>query len=409
MFIVKSIEETLNIIKSNFNDYALKTKIIKIDDALHYVSKNDIYSKENVPHFNRSIVDGYAVDYNSVKLASNSTPAILKLVGEVEMGMEAKYEVSPNTTVYVPTGGHLPTGANAVVMIENTDQLNDQIFINKGVSMNENTFHKGTDIAKDELVLKKNTFITPLVIGTLKSLGIREIEVYQRLSVSIISTGDEIVGDVESLNIGEIRDINTYTIKNKLITNHFVINEVSIIKDDFIAYQDAVKKGFLTSDIVISSGGSSVGEKDYTFDILQNMGANVLVHGVNIKPGKPTVIAKYQHKLFLGLPGQPTSAYVVLNTLLKTIYNTIYQIDKPIINTYVEATLDTNIHSVSGRQLYQIVKLSMNQENKIVATPLFAKSGMIKALQQADGYIIISDLTEGVTAQSIVKVYGFGD
>ncbi|MCK5762139.1 MAG: molybdopterin molybdenumtransferase MoeA, partial [Candidatus Izimaplasma sp.] len=208
MFIVKSIDETIKIIKDNFSDYNLKKIIIKVEDALNYVSTNDIISLEDVPHFDRSIVDGYAVDFNSVKLASNTTPSILKLNGEVLMGEEATTTVDSEHTVYVPTGGHLPSGANSVVMIENTDHLNDEIIINKSVTMLENVLQKGTDISIGSKVLSKNTRITPLVIGALKAIGIEEIEVYEKLSVSLISTGDEIVKNKTKLAIGEIRDIN---------------------------------------------------------------------------------------------------------------------------------------------------------------------------------------------------------
>jgi len=408
MFIVKSIDETIKILKDNFKDYKLNKTIIKVEDALNYVSTSDVNSLEDVPHFDRSIVDGYAVNFNSVKLATSTTPSILKLVGEVEMGKAATVSVTSETTVYVPTGGHLPNGANSVVMIENTDQLNDEIIINKSATMWENVLQKGTDISIGKKVLTKNTLITPLVIGALKSIGIDEIEVYEKLSVSLISTGDEIVKNKQKLEIGEIRDINSYTISNHLRNKNIVINDTVIINDDFKLYKNAVIKGFETSDIVITSGGSSVGDKDYTFDILKDMGATLLVHGVNIKPGKPTIIAKYQNKLFFGLPGQPTSAFFVLNTFIDTVINTIYHIDKIMPSPYIEAVLQKNVHSVTGRRMYQLVKVEYSEE-KLIAIPLFAKSGMINALKEASGYIIIDEFIEGCSSGETVRVYRLGD
>lgn len=409
MFIVKSIDETIKILKDNFKDYQLGKIIIKVEDALNYVSSKDIISLEDVPHFDRSIVDGYAVDFNSVRLASSTTPSILKLSGKVEMGKPATINVTEETTVYVPTGGHLPKGSNSVVMIENTDQLNEEIIINKSATIWENVLQKGTDISINSKVLSKNTVITPLVIGALKSLGIDEIEVYKRLSVSVISTGDEIVKDKAHLEIGEIRDINSYTITNYLINKNIIISDKVIINDDFELYKEAILTGFKNSDIVISSGGSSVGDKDYTYSILKEIGADLLVHGVNIKPGKPTIIAKYKNKLFFGLPGQPTSAFFVLNTFIDTIINTIYHIDKVMPSPYIEAILQLNVHSVTGRRMYQLVKVEYNDENKLIAIPLFAKSGMINALKEASGYIIINEFIEGKTAGEIVKVYRVGD
>ena len=159
MFLVKSIDETINLLQDNFGNYNLKTKKILLSEALNYVSVEEIISNEEVPHFNRSIVDGYAVDFNSVKLATSSTPSILKLTGEVLMGQGSLDIVTPSTTVYVPTGGYLPKGANAAVMIENTELLGNEIIINKSVSINENVLLKGSDIFKGQSIISKNFLI----------------------------------------------------------------------------------------------------------------------------------------------------------------------------------------------------------------------------------------------------------
>jgi len=409
MFIVKTIKETNKLIEDNFNNYDLRVKKILVKDSLNYVCAKDIFSEETLPHFNRSIVDGYAVDFNSVKLASSSTPSILKYTGEVLMGKESKHTVSSENAVYVPTGGHLPVGANSVVMIENTDRLADEVIINKSVSMHENVLLKGSDIEIGLNIVKKGTLITPLIIGALKSINVNEVEVYDNLHVSLISTGDEIVENKDILEIGEIRDINSYTVSNLLLNKKMIIDNNIIINDDFDLYKNTVLKGFEKSDIVISSGGSSVGDKDYTLDILNSIGATILVHGINIKPGKPTIIAKYKNKLFLGLPGQPTSAYIVLNTFIKKIINTIYKQDIIIPTPYFEATLDTSVHSSTGRRMYQLVKISKDDNSKLIATPLFAKSGMINSLKEASGYIIIDEQNEGYEASTKVKVYRVGD
>ena len=408
MLLVKSIDETIKIIKDNFNNYDLKTKRILLSEALNYVSAEDIISNEDVPHFNRSIVDGYAVDFNSVKLATSSTPSILKLTGEVLMGEESFIKVTPNTTIYVPTGGQLPLGANAAVMIENTEILGEEVMINKSVSINENILLKGSDICKGELIIAKQTLITPLVIGSLKAIGINEITVYEKLTSLVISTGDELVKDKADLKIGEIRDINTYTVSNHLINKNIIVKESLIINDDFEEYKSAVLKGFITSDIIFSSGGSSVGEKDYTLAILKEIGAEILVHGISIKPGKPSIVAKYNNKLFFGLPGQPTSAFFVLNTFINEIVNTIYQKDNVLPTPYFEAILDTNVHSSTGRRMYQLVNIK-KENNEFIATPLFAKSGMIHSLTLANGYIIVDEFSEGYNAKSLVKVYRLGD
>ena len=408
MFVVKSIDETIDIIKNNFNNYPLNTIKIKLEDALNYVNAKDIFAREDIPHFNRSIVDGYAVDFESVKLASSTSPVILKYIGEVLMGKKALKEVTKDSTVYVPTGGVLPVGANSVQMIEHTEELGDDIFINKPVSKWENVFLKGSDISKDSLVLKKNTLITPLVIGALKSLGIQDILVFEKLKATVISTGDELVKDKEILEVGEIRDINTYTISNFLKNKNVEIKKTVMIYDDFKKYKEEIIKGLTNTDIVFSSGGSSVGDKDYTYRILESIGAEILVHGINIKPGKPTIIAKYNDKLFLGLPGQPTSAYFVLNTFINEIISTIYNLENILPLPYFMAKLDTNISSPTGRRMYQLVKIS-KKNNELIATPLFAKSGMINSLKEANGYTIIPDSLEGIMSGEMIKVYRLGD
>ena len=408
MFHVKSIEETLAVIQRYFNNYPRKTIVINTNDARNFIVSKDIISKEDVPHFNRSTVDGYACKSEDVRFASASSPAILKIIGEVNMGKGFNLEMKSNQAVYVPTGGYLPEGADCSVMIENTEVLNNEVFIQKSASKSENVFYKASDIAINDIVLKKGSVMTPFIIGALNSLGINQIEVYQPLKATIISTGNEIVENKENLEIGEIRDINTSMITSYLERKNIEVIKKVIIRDDLLEYTKAVKEAFLSSDIVISSGGSSVGEEDYTVKVMEELDAELYVHGINIKPGKPTIIAKHKDKMFLGLPGQPTSAYMVLNTLFPTIYNTIYQIDKQFFRPYLEATLTKNVHSPSGRRLYQLVTLAQDG-NQIMATPLFKKSGMIHSLTQADGYIIISEYNEGSIEGETVKVYRLED
>lgn len=407
MFIVKPIDEVHAIIKDTLKNIHLKTKTIITKDALHYVSAKDVYSSEDVPHFHRSIVDGYAVDFESVKFASASSPVILTLTGEVEMGKPAPHRVTPATTLAIPTGGHLPDGANSVVMIENTESINDDVFIYKSVSMWQNTLQKGSDIKANQLLLKKHTKITPLIIGALKSVGVNTIEVYEKLFVSVISTGDELVDDKEHIEIGEIRDINTYTIRNYLTNRGIIVTNTSIIRDSIKDYKRAILEGFQNNDIVISSGASSVGDKDYTIDVLHELGATILVHGMNIKPGKPTILALLHDKLFVGLPGQPTSAYIVLQTLFPVIERALLNLSSFDITPAISATLTSNVHSPSGRRLYQIVSLH-KEGDTVYATPLFAKSGMINALKDADGYFILSEHSEGIDQGETVTVYTLG-
>ncbi len=408
MFHVKSIEESVYLINKHFKEYPKQNIKVETAKAINMIISKDIYSHEDVPHFNRSTVDGYACKSSDVKLASQSSPVKLMVIGEVLMGKNFKETIKQGETAYVPTGGYLPQGSDCSVMIENTDKINNEVFIFKSASVSENVFYKGTDTSVGDLVVKKGTKITPFIIGALRSLGINQIEVYKPLSVSIISTGNELVQNRKKLEIGEIRDINTDMIKAYLTNNHLEVTKTYIINDDLSTYQNTVLEALKESDIVISSGGSSVGEEDFTIDVINNIGAELYVHGINIKPGKPTIIAKYHNKLFLGLPGQPTSAYMVLNTLFNPIINTLYNLDKITTKPSINAVLTKNVHSPSGRRLYQLITLELIND-KFYATPLFKKSGMIHSLVKADGYIIIDEYKEGINEGKTVKVYRLED
>lgn len=403
MFNVKTIDETKKIIRENFDSIGISTLSISIDSAKGYIVSEDIVSTEEVPQFNRSTVDGYAVFAESVAMASQNSPIPLKLIGESEMGKACNLLIDQDSTVYVPTGGHVPENATGMVMIEDTEVLGDEILVDKGVSHYQNMLLKGSDVKVGDIVVNKGTKVTDTVIGLLKALGIKEVPVYRKLKIMIISTGDEIT-DNEVIELGQVRDINTYTIASYLENYNVEITSKLVIVDNFKKYLDTVKNGIIDNDIVIASGGSSVGEKDYSVKILDEIGFNVLIHGMSIKPGKPTIIAKKEDKLFFGLPGHPTSAYIVLNELFNTMYSSILKTKEP-FKPYIEGYLTQKVYAKQGRKLYQIVEVT--DDLKVI--PLFAKSGMIQLLSKAYGYITLEDNQEGVMKGAKVKVYRFGD
>ncbi|MFW5893314.1 MAG: molybdopterin molybdotransferase MoeA [Bacillota bacterium] len=406
MFIVKTVEETKQLIKTHCRDYPLKTTVLKTDEALGAIASKAVKASIDVPHFNRSTVDGYAIIHSVAPHASPSTPLALKVVGAVEMGKGCPYTLDTKTAVYVPTGAAVPENATAVVMVENTDTLGDEVLINKKAAKWENILQRGTDMKALETVVEKNTRITPAAIGALQAVGVAELEVYQKLRALVLSTGDEVT-DRYPPSVGEVLDINTHTLRGYLEEHGVEVVETKVIRDDFEAYREALRDGMKSYDIVFASGGSSVGEKDYTFQILENLDAEIFVHGVHIKPGKPTILAKLEGRLFVGLPGQPTSAFMVLNTLFPTIRQAIHQTGEIEAIPYLEGVMTHNVSSAQGRTTYQLVTLSYG--NPVKVTPLFAKSGMIHALSRAYGYIIIPDGEEGLVQGDPVKVYRLGD
>lgn len=399
MWNVKSLEEAYEIISKL--KLSLKEETINTLDALTYVLSEDVYSKEDVPAFNKSSVDGYACKYLDIAQASETSPALLKIVGKMEMGSSTDYILQSNEAYYVPTGAFVPNGADTVVMIENTERLKNEVLIYKKSSFNDNYVSKGEDVCSNQLLIKKNTVITPRIIGVLKSQNINNIKVYAKLNITIISTGDEIV-DKDEIQLGEVRDINSHTISSFINQSKHIIVKQCIINDNYEAYKNTVDNA-IDSDLIIASGGSSVGEKDYTIRILNELNYKNHLHGIHVKPGKPTIISQKENNIFLGLPGHPMSAYIILNLLFNHIISSIYNTEIHEL-PYITKELSSDTHNNSGRMMIKLV--TIDQEKAI---PLHTKSALIKSLSEAYGYIVIDSLTEGLYEGDIVKVYKLGD
>jgi len=404
MLQVKTLEDAYDILTTQGKDLIIKTERVAVEDALDRVAAAEVTAREEVPHFARSAVDGYAVDHRSVALASESAPVPLQRRGAVKMGAAAAVEVTKDTTVYVPTGGHIPQGATTMVMIEDTEEVGDEILIKRSVSKWENIQKKGSDMRQGDLLLKQGEKVTSRTVGALKAVGIEEIEVYERLTACLVSTGDEIVEDVPA--IGEVRDINTYSLSASLQRRGVVLADRTVIKDDRRIFQDTIKNALTKSHIVFISGGSSVGDEDYTRAVLEDIGAAVHLHGLALKPGKPTIIASKDGKLVIGLPGHPMSAYVVLHLLFPSIMEAFTGLKERKRPPH-EGILETNAPGAPGRTFCQVVELVDGDPLRV--RPLFAKSGAINALNRADGYIVIPAGTEGFMKGRKVKVYGLED
>lgn len=396
MFNVKKVEEVKQMLEQ-FNQ-TREVIEIKTSEALHMTLAEDIVSKFDVPHFSRSTVDGYAVNHKDVRLASTNVPVLLDKIGEVEMGHSTTLEINKNT-IYVPTGGFLPLGADSVVMIENTEELGNEIVIYQAPSVGENVLKQGSDVSNGDKILFAKTKITERHIGLLTSVGVHTVKVLKPLTAVVISTGDEIVSPEKTPKLGEIRDINTYTVANFLKKRGVRVLKTFVIKDNFQKYLNEVDNAIKAVDMVITSGGSSVGDKDYTINILNDLNAEVFAHGINIKPGKPTIIARLEEKFFFGLPGQPLSAYTVLNALFDHYLVGMGELMSK--KHTVQLPLSKNVHAAPGRVTYQLVRVTDSAE------PVFTKSGMITGLASADGYIILEENSEGKNKGEQVEVILF--
>ncbi|MGO1468399.1 MAG: molybdopterin molybdotransferase MoeA [Tissierella sp.] len=394
-FNVVTVENAREMILDNFKEFKLELEDVDILESLDRVLGEDIYSPIDVPEFNRSTMDGYAIFSSDSHGASDSIPSVLDIAGEVHMGESCQMDIVSGKAVYVPTGGMIPAGADGVIMIENTEKLDEKtLLLNKPISSGENIVYRGDDIRKGKLVLEKGKKISPEIMGVLGALGRGKVKVYKRPKFFIISTGDEIIDMDEDLKLGQVRDINAYTLFGEIKKLGGQVVGKTIAKDDFNILRSEVEKGLSLSDIVLISGGSSVGTRDFTKDVIDSFeGKGVFVHGLSIKPGKPTIVGEGNGKLIFGLPGHPVSSIIIFKALVENFVKEKMNIKE--IHPQVRATMDFNFPSSSGKLTYQMVNLRKDGENYF-ASPNFGKSSMISLLKNSDGYILLKKEEEGI-------------
>lgn len=399
---VKTIDEMKKIISETFKALTLEKETIDIGHGLGRVLSSDIVSTIDVPHFDRSVVDGYAVKLTDVQGASNAIPGFLRITGEVEMGKETICILKQGETLYVPTGGMVPAGTEAMIMIEYTEKLGEKdlaVYTNAGA--NENMMRIGDDIRNGELVFSRGHLLRPQDIGVLSALGYLHIEVYQPPRLSIISTGDEIIRPGETPKPGQVIDINTPALAAVAKRLGAEVISTAYASDDRQEIRSAVELGIKNGDMVILSGGSSMGEKDYTVEVINELG-EVLLHGLAVKPGKPTILGTVSQKPVIGLPGQPAAAIMVMMIVLQEFMSRYYGQDLFKYQT-VSGVLMENIHAAPGRRTFQTVSITKS-ENGIEVRPTHGKSGMITLLSYSDGYLEITENEEGKNAGDQVEV-----
>ncbi|MBD5642693.1 molybdopterin molybdotransferase MoeA [Clostridium botulinum] len=406
LFNVVSIKEAKSLIEKNFNVKPIKEEV-ELLSSMDRVIYEDIVSHINVPNFRRSTVDGYAVNSKDVAGASESMPAMMNYRGEVFMGKIPEVNMDfPGDCVYVPTGGMIPEGSDSVVMVEYTERVHeDTVLINKATAYGEKVVEIGEDIAKEEIMIKKGKRLRPYEIGVLSSLGITKVPVCMKPKVAIISTGDEIVDPNKEPNLGEVRDINSYLLQASIIEDGGIPINYGIIRDDFNLLKNTVEKAIEDTDIVLISGGSSVGKKDVTIDVINSLGdPGVFVHGIAIKPGKPTIIGNVKDKIVFGLPGHPLSAAIVYKVIVKYYIDKIAGVKEKVFP--IVCKFNINYHSAKGREEYLPVTLNW-KENEIIASPIFSKSGLISGFSKAYGFMKIDKNLEGIKKDEKVFVYRF--
>lgn len=366
-----------------------RAKIVSINvrDAVGRTLAVPISAVEDVPPFSRSRVDGYAVIADDVAGASIEKPATVRVVGEVAMGAAPPGPIARGQAMRISTGGALPPGADAAVMIEDTEESDDIATIRDASDAQSNVTLSGADVRRGDLLFESATVLTPARVGMLAGAGIDRVDVFERPRVGMLLTGDELVAPGDPIRPGEIRDINRYSLAGAIAAMGFEPVEYERVPDDRDAFEAAFARAIESCDAVVISGGSSAGARDFTPDVVQAAGPpGVIVHHVRAKPGRPTVLGAVGDKPVIGLPGNPVSALVMLETLGKPIL--LRMLDRRPNDVAIRAVLSQTIDV--STTLEHRIPVALHREDGIVsARPLFGTSAMMHILAFADALVTV--------------------
>ncbi len=382
------------------------TETVELRGSVGRVLAEDIIADTDLPGFTRATMDGYAVCGKSTFGASDANPAYLIVKGTVPMGARPDFMIQPGEAARIPTGGMLPAGADSVVMIEHTEAIDPQtIEVYRSVAPGQHVVAQGEDYQAHATLLTGGIRIRPQESGLLAAFGIGAVPVYKRPVIGIISTGDEVVPVDTTPTIGQIRDINTYTLAGQVESLGGMAKQYGIVKDDYDTLLKTCERAIQETDMVLISGGSSVGSRDFTIDVLSALpDTEILTHGISISPGKPTILAQVGSKAFWGLPGHVVSAMVVLAVVVGPFITQIGGL-VPELQRAPEypAVLRRSLASVQGRVDYVRVRLVF-EEGVTWAEPILGKSGLINTMVKAEGLIKIEKDWEGLDKGTDVKV-----
>lgn len=404
---IKNPDDVKTII-SNFQTIK-KIEEVSTEHSLYRVLAEDINATINLPPFRKVTMDGFAVVSEDTFTASEDDPVELKLLEVIGAGDVPEKIVKKGFCTEVGTGSPVPEGADAVVMVEYTTEGDGTIFIQESVTMGQNMAKEGSDIMEGELLLNKGTTITPEKIGVLSAIGLKTVPVYKQPQIAVISTGNELIRHDEELSYGKIFDINSQTISSAVTSCGCIPVKTEIVKDDYLELKQKIIE-CQDMDLIITSGGTSAGRGDVLRQVLEDLG-EVLVHGIAVKPGKPTIIGRFKNnsvdKYVVGLPGNPVAAAMVFQLFFAPFLKNMASITtKSILNEVktVEIELSRRYRPAKGRKHYLLVKIENN-----TAIPILKDSGAITSLAEADGFIEIGKNVEIVEKGTMVTVYPLGN
>ncbi len=401
-----SVEEFKNILNS-ISKIVTDEELVSLEESFNRIISRDLTSNVNVPHFRKSRMDGYAVIAEDTFGAEEDNLIELELIETIQAGDIPQKKLNKGLCSYIATGAAIPENSNGVVMVEFTDKQDNKISISSAITPGTHIIEIGHDVKKGDTIVKKDTLIDLATIGILASCGIKEVSVYKKPIISLISTGNELVNqDVKELEIGKIYDINSIVLKKAIENTGVHVNFLGIVKDDYKKLKNVMDNSLENSDIIILSGGTSKGEGDLGPRVLEDYNdIEILIHGVKIKPGKPIIFAKLEKKILFILPGYPTSAlscfYVFIDNFLRKMsgYPLREKFSKDI-------EVGERIYSTVGRHEFKAVKIQ-EVDGKKKIFPIKTGSEAISTMFYADGYIEIDELESIVERGDKKKVYFF--
>jgi molybdopterin molybdotransferase len=403
LFKVSTLQEAMNKLRPYMLPFYDRQEEVSLEKSWGRIVAEDLTARSNLPLFRKSTVDGLAVKAADTFGASESLPALINKIGEVEMGVKPSLSVGKGEGVIIPTGGMVPEGADAIVMVENLEHFGDSLYgVAEPVAPGDNLIEVGEDITRGEIIAKRYSLIRPQEMGLLAAQGFTKIPVVSKFRLGFLSTGDEIVSPDIEPGPGQTRDINSYTLMGQAIACGSEVKHYGIVGDNEEKLKATLKTMLEENDIIILSGGSSVGKRDLTSKVIEDAGeSRLLFHGLALRPGKPTLAGVAQGKIILGLPGHPTSAMIVFDNLVRPWLDASAlrreRFPKP------EGILTQNVYSGSGREEFVQVRIT-SEDGKWYLEPVRGKSGLISTMVQADGLVHITLEQEGLEANRKLEV-----
>lgn len=400
-----TFDEAKKAIREHLQSEPLGRQVVPLLQAHNHVLADNITSSLDIPPFNRSTVDGYAVKAEDTYGAEENNPIRLKICGVVNVGELSLLVIEKGGAAEIVTGAPIPEGADSVVMVEDTERDDNGLRVYNSVAEDENVMKKGTDIKKGVSILKTGQVLGSSEIGVIAALGLTKVKVFRAPVVAVLSTGGEVTEPGKELPPGKIYDINAYSLSAAVVESGGKPVYLGVVPDDKTALRKALENALSSADIVLTSGGVSVGPKDITPQTIDSLGKpGLVVCGVAVKPGKPMAVAFAGRKPVFSMPGHPTSALLMFHLFVRPVIQILS--GRPVQEiSAVKAVAGARMFSAKGRRTFVMVRLKRDKSNKLIAEPVeTGASGAITTLAKADGFVEIPENQQFIDAEEELTV-----